>query len=653
MAGALIPTPWERLFVKKLSDVRHSLKIACPFIKTRYARLLLASLSVNEKLDVQILTRLKPQDILAGVHDLDALGALMTPLTGLNVQMRYLNRLHAKLFVFDQREAIVTSTNLTYAGFNTNAELGVSLTDEASVIACEDHFSALWSGAAALRLDAVLKLKDELQKQVEIAQRERFSVRLTSPAAQEETRSAFEAAVDDASVPDPTPLPNLPREEYLEAEVKIVSGEDASSRSDDDVSPDADIAAISNKFQNTFGQAINAKDAMAVFAHASWFNENSCFDETVSLAKRRYTEVGFFAHDLIAMRHVLASSRETSASEQLVNKLQYVKQMRWHAVTLVKLGLGTPLLGQSLRKEFAEQDARIKYAQDVLMGILGWFALNRGVESLLALSDVFFDFSEQLPYDFASAIQHKSQLQEAMQGTHGKRPEYALSKREGSDHEPKFFVEVRLPDGRKYEGSGTTVKEAETNAAKTALKALGILGRRPSREGNNLNATSFDGLNDAQRQKLAEFWQAIMLPIASKPLDRRVAMSVVCSSFVLKQTREARLRARMSCFGSIVIHFYAAMGLATLWQRNGQTIPTHREFVTTLCSHRALEQFYERLRLEQFSIDAIKPGNPAGRTKVETVQAIMGYLFIACGDSQARSFFQTLQRTLAQTRQTL
>ena len=171
MAGALIPTPWERLFVRKLSDVRRTLKIACPFIKTRYAKLLLASLPVNEKIDVQILTRLKPQDILAGVHDLDALGALMTPLTGLNVQMRYLNRLHAKLFIFDQLEAIVTSTNLTYAGFNTNAELGVSLTDEASVIACEDHFSSLWSGAATIGLDAVLQLKVELQRRVEIVHR--------------------------------------------------------------------------------------------------------------------------------------------------------------------------------------------------------------------------------------------------------------------------------------------------------------------------------------------------------------------------------------------------------------------------------------------------------------------------------------------------
>ena len=646
MAGTLIQTPWERLFVRKLNDVRLRLKIACPFIKTRYAKLLLASLPVNEKLDVQILTRLKPQDILAGVHDLDALGALMTPLTGLNVQMRYLNRLHAKLFVFDQREAIVTSTNLTYAGFNTNAELGVSLTDEASIIACEEHFSALWSDAAAIRLDAVLKMKDELQRQVEVAQRERFSVRLTSPVAQEESRSAFEAAVDNATVSDSTPLLNLPREECLETEVKVVSGEDASSRSDDGVSPDTEIAAISDKFQNTFGQGINAKDAMAVFAHATWLDENSCIDESVSLAKRRYTEVGFFAHDLIAMRHVLASSREMSTSEQLVNKLQYIKQTRWHAATLVKLGLGTPLLGHPLRKQFAEQDVRIKYAHDILMGILGWFAINHGTESLLAVSDVFFDFSEQLPYDFASAIQHKSQLQEAMQGTHGRKPEYALSKREGSDHEPKFFIEVRLPDGRRYEGSGRTVKQAETNAAKTALNALGILGRRPSREGNNFNATSFDGLNDAQRRKLAEFWQAVMLPVASKPLDRRVAMSVICSSFVLKQTREARLRARMSCFGNIVIHFYAAIELATLWQRNGETIPAHKEFVAVLCSHRALEQFYDCLRLEKFSIDAIKPGSPAGRTKVETVQAIMGYLFIACGDDRTRRFFLKLRKAL-------
>ena len=133
MKRILIPTPWERLFVQKLQKVEKSLKIACPFIKARYAKLLLSSLPRKNGVEIRIITRLKPSDMIAGASDLESLKIFCIAEKVLPIRVRYLNQLHAKTFIFDSAEAIVTSTNLTYSGFNTNAELGVSLTMHESV----------------------------------------------------------------------------------------------------------------------------------------------------------------------------------------------------------------------------------------------------------------------------------------------------------------------------------------------------------------------------------------------------------------------------------------------------------------------------------------------------------------------------------------
>ena len=275
------------------------------------------------------------------------------------------------------------------------------------------------------------------------------------------------------------------------------------------------------------------------------------------------------------------------------------------------------------------------------MGIFGWFAINHGTESLLAVSDVFFDFSEQLPYDFAAAIQHKSRLQELTQGTLGGKPEYSLSERKGPEHSPEFSVEIRLPGGRTFQGSGKTVKQAETAAAKNALHAIGITGRHvPDAKSRFIETPLPASFDTDQRRKLEDFWRTVIQRFSDRPFDWGWALAMACSFATLNQTRPARLRARMSCFGSTVIHYYASLALVTLWRKAREASPTHAEFMPSLCSHPALERFFDQLGLQRFIVETARLKTPARRTKVETMQAIMGYLFVARGESQARNFFK-------------
>ena len=81
------------------------------------------------------------------VSDVVALG---TPL-GRGAKVREIRNLHAKMYLFGETRTIVTSANLTDAGFDRNAELGIVTNDPAAVASCMDYFESLWNRGRILR----------------------------------------------------------------------------------------------------------------------------------------------------------------------------------------------------------------------------------------------------------------------------------------------------------------------------------------------------------------------------------------------------------------------------------------------------------------------------------------------------------------------
>ena len=57
------------------------------------------------------------------------------------------SNLHAKLYLFGRKRAIITSCNLTKAALEKNRELGIVTSDSATVEKCLDYFDKLWSAA--------------------------------------------------------------------------------------------------------------------------------------------------------------------------------------------------------------------------------------------------------------------------------------------------------------------------------------------------------------------------------------------------------------------------------------------------------------------------------------------------------------------------
>lgn len=111
-----------------------SLLIATPYIKYDAARWLLAELNAERReqsFQATIMTDISPESALNASLDISALLILGDYLQ--RVSIFDVHRLHAKVYVADEKQAIITSGNLTSSAFAANYEYGVIITEPTMV----------------------------------------------------------------------------------------------------------------------------------------------------------------------------------------------------------------------------------------------------------------------------------------------------------------------------------------------------------------------------------------------------------------------------------------------------------------------------------------------------------------------------------------
>lgn len=130
----LLTSPWTDHFQKLIRNAASSLVICSPYIGSKPC-LSLKEVAASEKWSVGfqllVLTDLSPQNMIDGITDVAALAEVagFFPSTA----VRFLPSLHAKVYIRDQAQAIVTSGNMTSAGLSRNLEYGVLFNDQAIV----------------------------------------------------------------------------------------------------------------------------------------------------------------------------------------------------------------------------------------------------------------------------------------------------------------------------------------------------------------------------------------------------------------------------------------------------------------------------------------------------------------------------------------
>ena len=130
---SLLSGSWQPSFIHVVSCARDSLVISSPYITEEGVNLVLSNLhpSFLEDGRLTVVTNLAPLNMIQGSTDPEAVLAFTR---GLNrTKIYHLPKLHAKVYICDQREAIVTSGNLTNGGLRLNLEYGVRISDPETV----------------------------------------------------------------------------------------------------------------------------------------------------------------------------------------------------------------------------------------------------------------------------------------------------------------------------------------------------------------------------------------------------------------------------------------------------------------------------------------------------------------------------------------
>ena len=133
----ILSTEWESILYDEVKSST-KLRIISPFL----------SKSVTDKVSkvfsgdsFEFVTRFKQSDFALGVSSIEALKELINK----EAQIYGVTGLHSKVYIFDERAAVVTSANLTRGGLKNNKECGVYITKKEQILQLIEYFDELKS----------------------------------------------------------------------------------------------------------------------------------------------------------------------------------------------------------------------------------------------------------------------------------------------------------------------------------------------------------------------------------------------------------------------------------------------------------------------------------------------------------------------------
>jgi phosphatidylserine/phosphatidylglycerophosphate/cardiolipin synthase-like enzyme len=117
----VIKSPWRDKFFDEVKRARESIQVCSPFVKQKPIEEIYKTKS--DSTSFELITKFNIHNFYKNSSDLEAMKFVLDSQDSL---FNYQN-LHAKIYLFDQKSAIVTSANLTSGGLVNNYEYGVKI----------------------------------------------------------------------------------------------------------------------------------------------------------------------------------------------------------------------------------------------------------------------------------------------------------------------------------------------------------------------------------------------------------------------------------------------------------------------------------------------------------------------------------------------
>lgn len=123
-----VKTPSNEIFYNLVENSRESLYLCSPFIKKEIIDEILQRR--NDGIDTVVITSSNISNFLNGSLDISAIKELINR----GIVVRNYQNLHAKVYLFDNKKALITSANLTNNALYRNFEYGILIEDEKAIV---------------------------------------------------------------------------------------------------------------------------------------------------------------------------------------------------------------------------------------------------------------------------------------------------------------------------------------------------------------------------------------------------------------------------------------------------------------------------------------------------------------------------------------
>ena len=148
------------MFLDLISSSKNSIKITSPFLKEDICDDIIKT--KQKKSQLELITSFKLMNIYSGSVDIKGIEKIIKN----NGIVKNFSNLHAKIYIFDDKEVVITSSNLTNGGLINNYEFGIYLNEKDIVAKTITEFNNISNNdnVGKIKLEDIITVAEILSK---------------------------------------------------------------------------------------------------------------------------------------------------------------------------------------------------------------------------------------------------------------------------------------------------------------------------------------------------------------------------------------------------------------------------------------------------------------------------------------------------------
>lgn len=646
----IIYSPWMKKFLSHVKKCEREIILVSPFIKLSLIKPLLLALP-DKNISITVVTRFKKNEFRLA-SDLNALELLKSrPSLPGETSIFKMNRLHAKVYIFDRKTVFLGSSNLSISGFDRNYEMAIQIEDnlvaeeiiEQLKISSalknelfpndfEEMYNQLGSTPSPI-FSEDFQITDEIDEsnEIEIAVLEiededtdKDIIEKSSLLNAEDIKKRgqeIEIFLRELKYPNLNSINDKPfrsiyvQPENLDQETEYLNAKEDLERIQNLILPNLNIKITDE----------NIDALTSPFIHKNWSDKfNKVFPYNIQ--DQFFTNFGrrilLFEIAKFFARQVGFNKEETSSLSVATNNS--TKDISFDSF-LHNKGLFV-LLHLNVDSVLSKQFARAQF--ETIIGLQAYYENYNKVQNLLTqfLEENLTnkDHTEHT-YDPKTFLQNLVQIDKQTAVYHTKQVEGTPS------HNPDFTSHIKIGNRMFEIAEGKSKKEAEINAAVKTLKVL---------KSDSANLKKFDFVNESLKPR--KFYRKYNISIERSErckelvdkLQLQPPKSIVLIDIALthisfcQEYPETRPYNRLAFVGSYLLDLkISEYCLKKIGWKDRKQADTEFSNIRYFVHEKILEDLFDELYLAHYFQTVQKQENTSSRVKIDVVQAIFATAF--------------------------